>query len=237
MPESQGACGGAGETAEVFLPLGTALLSGALILALAGQASAGDTFDRLESLWTNLHSYQVTIVEHEVMGDQTSDHELLYEFEKPQHAKLEVVQGTRSGSVIEWDGGDRILAYKANMSFFKLHRGVHDHDMTSLRGNSILGPNMGDVLACFGEHREALREHDGPEIEGEATDEIELPYNDVSCPDDPVSDKGVTLDVLDVSKKTGLILMRRRYEGDQVVERWQLKDYKIDPGPGQAALR
>ena len=162
MPESQGACGGAGETAEVFLPLGTALLSGALILALAGQASAGDTFDRLESLWTNLHSYQVTIVEHEVMGDQTSDHELLYEFEKPQHAKLEVVQGTRSGSVIEWDGGDRILAYKANMSFFKLHRGVHDHDMTSLRGNSILGPNMGDVLACFGEHREALREHDGP---------------------------------------------------------------------------
>ena len=59
----------------------------------------------------------------------------------------------------------------------------------------------------------------------------------MSCPDDPVSDKGVTLDVLDVSKKTGLILMRRRYEGDQVVERWQLKDYKIDPGPGQAALR
>jgi hypothetical protein len=31
--------------------------------------------------------------------------------------------------------------------------------------------------------------------------------------------------------------MRRRYEGGQVVERWELKDYKIEPGPGQAALR
>jgi hypothetical protein len=87
---------------------------------------------------------------------------------------------------------------------------------------------MGDVLACFGQHRGELIERDGPPIDGEPTDELALPYADVTCPDDPATDREITLDVLDVSKRTGLVLMRKRYAGDAVVERWELKDYRID---------
>ena len=64
-----------------------------------------------------------------------------------------------------------------------------------------------------------------------------LPYLDVTCPDDSPSDRGVTLDVLDVSRRTGLIMERRRYEGETVVERWELKDYRIDSGLSDADLR
>ena len=213
------------------------LLSAVFVLAFASRASADDVFDRLESVWTNLHDYAVTIEEHEVMGSETSEHELRYEFAKPDHARLDVVQGTKSGSVILWNGGDRVTAYRRNMSFFKIHGGVKDHDLTSLRGNGVLSPNMGDLLACFGQHRSALREHDGPVVDGEATDELQLPYADVSCPDDSPADRAITLDVLVVSKKTGLILERKRYEGESVVERWDLKDYKIDSGDVQADLK
>ena len=199
-----------------------------MCLAFGVPAGAGDVFDRLQSVWLGLHEYSVTIDAHEVMGDQTDDHELFYEFEKPNHARLDVVNGTKSGSVILWNGGDRVTAYRKNLSFFKIHGSVHDHDLTSLRGNGILNPNMGDVLACFGEHRSDLIEREGPPIDGEPTDELALPYTDVTCPDDPASDREITLDVIDVSKRTGLVLMRKRYVGDEVVERWELKDYRID---------
>jgi outer membrane lipoprotein-sorting protein len=208
-----------------------------LALGRPATASAGDAFDRLEAFWAGLHDYAVTIEEHEVMGDQTSEHEIRYLFKKPNHARLDVVQGTKSGSVVLWNGGDRVTAYRRNMAFFKIHGGVKDHDLTSLRGNSVLSPNMGDLLACFGEHRSAIREHDGPVIDGDPTDEVALPYTDVSCPDDSPSDKSITLDVLDVSKRSGLILMRKRYEGDAVVERWELKDYRLNAGIPDSDLR
>ncbi len=201
-----------------------------LWLLLGVPAAAGDLFERLQSQWLGLHEYSVTIMAHEVMGDQSDEHELFYEFQKPDHARLDVVNGTKSGSVILWNGGDRVTAYRRNLSFFKIHGGVRDHDLTSLRGNGILNPNMGDVLACYGDHRSDLREREGPEIDGEATDEIALPYAGVTCPDDPESDRDVTLDELDISKKTGLVVMRKRYAGDTVVERWELKDYRIDSG-------
>jgi hypothetical protein len=207
------------------IALGAAILTGR-----ASPAGAQDAFDRLQLLWNGLHEYSVTIEEREVMGAQTSEHTLHYAFRKPNQARLDVVTGTKSGSTILWSGGDRVIAYHRNLSFFKMHGGVKDVDLTSLRGNSILSPNMGDLLACFGEHRAALIEREGPVIDGEPTDELALPYAGVSCPDDSPSDRNVTLDILDVSQHSGLILMRTRYEGEAVVERWVLKDYKIDSG-------
>jgi hypothetical protein len=210
------------------------LLSGAALALLAigpVRATSEDGFDRLEATWAHLHDYSVTIEAHEVLGTESDDHELRYMFRKPDHARLDVLAGTKSGSTIVWNGGDTVIAYRRNLSLFKMHGNVRQKDLTSLRGNSILSPNMGDIIACFEQHRDAIHEHDGPVVDGEATDEVALTYADISCPDDSPSDRGVTLDVIDVSKKTGLALLRRRYEGDEIVERWQLRDYKLDELP------
>jgi hypothetical protein len=188
-------------------------------------------------VWTGLHDYSVTIQEREVLGTQSSEHVLHYAFQKPSRARVDVISGTKSGTTIVWNGGDRVIAYRRNLSFFKKHGGVRDRDLTSLRGNSILSADLGDIVACFGEHRAALIERDGPSIEDEATEEVALPYTGVSCQDDSESDRAVTLDVLDLSRRTGLILMRTRYEGDEVVERWLLSDYRIDPGLTDADLQ
>ncbi len=197
-------------------------------LTLALPAGAEDSFDRLEANWNALHGYSVTIDAHEVLGAQTADSELHYTFTKPSHAELDVLAGNKSGSTILWDGGDRVVAFKRNMSFFKMHGSVRDRELTSLRGNSIVSPNLGDLIACFGAHRDALREREGPVIDGQETDELVLPYSGISCPDDSPADHAVTLDELDISRKSGLIVMRKRFEGDTMVERWELKDYKLD---------
>ncbi len=219
------------------------LLIGALValtpLMPAGAAPGTlPAFDRLQGMWDGIQDYSMTIDSHEVLGDQSAENEMRYMFKRPDHARLDIIGGHRSGSTIVWQGGNAVLAYWRRLALFKMHGDARDKNLTSLRGNGILGANMGDVIACFSANRELLREHDGPDVDGKPTDEIELPYQNVSCPDDPPVDRGtITLDVIDLDKQTGLALMRRRYQGEQVVERWDLSDYKINSGLGDDDLR
>jgi outer membrane lipoprotein-sorting protein len=218
------------------------LLGAFLVLALVPPAGAVTSslpaFDRLAATWDGIQDYTVTIEAHEVLGDESAESELHYAFRRPDHARLDVLRGLRSGSTMVWDGGDRVTAYKRGLSFFKMHGDVRDKNLTSLRGNGILNPNIGDVLACFAANKDQLREHEGPEIDGKPTDEIELPYRDVICPDDPPADRGaVTLDVVDVDRDSGLAVMRKRFVGDLVVERWELRDYQINSGLSDRDLR
>jgi outer membrane lipoprotein-sorting protein len=218
-------------------PLRRLIGSATLFLIATAPVAAGDGLTRLEATWAHLHDYSVTIEAHEVLGKESDEHELRYEFRKPDQARLDVLVGTKSGSTIVWNGGDHVIAYRKNFSLFKIHGSARQKDLTSLRGNSILSPNMGDLLSCFEEHRDAIHEHDGPVVNGEATDEISLSYANVVCPDDSAADRAVTADILDVSKKSGLILMRKRFEGDELVEQWELKDYKVDANVSDSDFR
>lgn len=210
------------------------------LLAFASSTSAGadSAFDRMQQAWNGVHDYSATIDSYEQLGTVSDQHEFFYAFRKPDRARLDIVKGPRSGATILWDGGGRVTAFKRSLSLFKLHADAWDKNLTTLRGNGILTSNMGDVVDCYGAHRAALREREGPVVDGEATDQIDLPYAGVACPDDPADDRGtVTLDTVDISKRTGLIVLRTRYAGDAVVERWEIKDYKVDTGIGDAEFR
>ena len=216
------------------------LLIGAVLVAwtaLPAGAGPGTAFDRLYDNWNRLHDYTVTIDSHEVLGDQISDNEMVYWFRKPDRARLDVLAGHQSGTTMVWAGGEDVTGYRRSLSLFKIHRDMHDKMLTSLRGNTILTPDLGAILDCFSKYRDRLREREGPSIDGEATSEITLPYADVSCPNDPVADRVVTADVLDLSKRTGYIVERKRFAGDDIVERWTLKDYKVDVGLADTDLK
>jgi hypothetical protein len=201
----------------------------------SGAASRPDaSLDRLQAAWTALDGYTVTIDAHEVSGDKTEDHELRYTFAKPGHARLDVVSGSAAGATVLWDGGDTVTAFRRGLSFFKLHVGLHDKRVTSLRGNGVLTPDLGVILGCYAAHRNAVSETDGPPVDGAETTELRLTYDGFQCPDDPPADRNVTLDVLDLSRSTGLVVERRRYEGDALVEKWDLKDYQIEAGAGES---
>lgn len=212
----------------------------ALALASPAGAVAGavPAFDRLQAYWAGIQDYSMTIEAHEVLGDASGEAELHYAFKRPDRARLDVIKGVHSGSTVVWDGGDRVTAYKRFFSLIKIHPDVHDDRITSLRGNGIQTGNLGDVLACFAAHRDALHQSPGPLIDGKATDEISLPYRNVDCPDDSAADRGtVTLDVIDIECDSGLVVMRKRYEGNLVVERWELSGYTINSGLGDGDLR
>lgn len=214
-------------------------LAFALVLAPASaRRESTPAFDRLETTWSTVTDYSMTIDAHEVLGDDSADNELHYAFKRPDRARLDVISGHQSGStVVLDDGGDTVTAYMRAFPLFKKHGSVRDKDLTSLRGNGILMSNIDNLIACFGAHRRELHQVAGPVVEGEPTDEVLLPYEHVTCDADPDADRGiVTLDAIDVARDTGLIVMRKRYVGAEVVERWEISDYKLNSGLGDDDL-
>ncbi len=210
-----------------------AVLAATLLVSPAAAAVDGvPAFDRLEAMWSVVTDYSMTIDAHEVLGDDSADSELHFAFKRPDRARLDVLKGNKSGSTVVLDsGGETVTAYMRAFPAFKKHGGARDKDLTSLRGNGILMSSVDNLIACFAAHRKKLRQFAGPTIGGFATDEIVLPYAHVTCMADSSDDLGkVTLDTIDIARGSGLILMRKRYAGREIVERWQLSDYKLNTG-------
>jgi hypothetical protein len=221
--------------------LGRFALAASFVVAVLAPAAAGvqtaPASERLENTWNGLTDYSMTIDAHEVLGDQAADSELHYAFKRPNQARLDVLKGLKSGSTMVLDGTDRVTGYYRRLSFFKTHGGAQDKNLTSLRGNGILNPNLGEIVSCFGAHRDELRQSQGPEVDGQPTDEIALPYEHVDCPSDSATDRGtITLDVLDISRD-GLVMERKRYAGSEAVETWMLSGYKLNSGLTDSDLR
>ena len=217
-----------------FCALAVALSPGPAFAAPGGAPA----FEHLETTWNGVTDYSMTIDAHEVLGVDSADSELHYAFKRPDRARLDVLKGNQSGStVVLDDDGDTVTAYMRAFPLFRKRGGVRDKDLTSLRGNGILMSNVGNLIACYGAHKDELRQFTGPSIDGEATDEVALPYAHVSCLADPDADRGtVTLDVIDIARDSGLIVLRNRYVGTEVVERWEITDYKINSGLGDDDL-
>ncbi len=215
---------------------------GAAILAVQGFdgvacAASQSATDRLAAAWARVHDYSVSIDAHEVLGSRTEDRQLRYAFEKPSQARLDLMSGDRRVASLVWSGGDQLVAYHPGLAFIRLRGNVHDRRFTSLRGNGVLTPNLGDIVACLEQRKQAIQEHPGPIIGGAQTQEIRLSYaTGDRCPDDPAVDGAITRDVFDVAL-SGVVVMRKRYEGEKLVESWDLHDYRINAGLPDSALK
>ena len=198
-------------------------------------ASAGapmpPAFAHLEATWNGISDYTMTIEAHEVLGQESADSELHYAFKKPNRARMDVIKGNNSGSTVYFEPPNKLTAYMRSFSVFKKHGEVREKDLTSLRGNSILNPNIGDVIACWSAHAGLMRQTEGPLVNGQQTDLISLPVAKITCPDDAAADRGVvTFDEIYIARDSGLIVMRKRYAGREILERWEITDYKLNTG-------
>lgn len=214
----------------------TAVLSAVLTSTISSNATAGAMLDRVAAQWSNVHDYSATIVSHEVLDGRREDRVLRYAFRKPEQARLDLLSGTKAVATIVWNGGDSVTAYRSGFSFFKLHGSARDPRFTSLRGNGVLTPNLGEIVACFQADANGVSERPGPVVTGEATTEIALDGAHAPCSADSAIDAHITRDVIDVSPD-GIVLARRRYEGPSLVEEWLVTQERINAGLDDALFR
>jgi hypothetical protein len=200
-------------------------------LALAG------AFAALQNEWSHIRDYTVNVEAHEVIDGRAFTDVLRYAYRRPDRARLEITSGAQRGSVVIWNGDDRATAYRRGLSFLKLRFGVKDRRVTSARGNGILTPNFDTIIRCFEAHPQSISESPGPAIDGDATTAITLTRDGFACPEDSTLDHDLTRDVLYVSNRTHLPLLRERYAGSARVEAWKLTNLKINSGLTDRDLR
>jgi len=202
-----------------------------LVATLAAALSA------LTLEWSHVQDYSLTIDAREFRQGRSQQEILRYSYRRPNRARLEILDGPQRGAVVVWFGDERATAYRRGLRLFKLRLAPSDERVTSLRGNGVLTPSFDALLACFADHRSRVTEGPGPRVDGIPTVAIALEYAGFMCPTDSPFDRDVTRDVLYVSSKTNLPVLRERYAAEQLVERWELRDLRLNSGLTDSVFR
>jgi hypothetical protein len=184
--------------------------------------------DALAKRWASIDDYTATIVAHEVDGDRVEDRTMHFWFRKPDRAKLQMIGGGGPSSVLLWKGGSNV---RVKVGFFTLSFDLHSSTINSIRGNTMLRPDLTSTLACFQSHRDAVKEATGPEVGGKPTHTLTLAIpGGLGCPGDSATDHDVDRDVLTLRDDDNLVVLRERYVGPSVVEHWELHDVRTNVG-------
>jgi len=206
------------------------LLSGIPVLAFALatiRASAASTpaIAAFDQAFSKVNDYTVTVQAHEVKGDRTQDRTYHYFFKRPNMAKTDIVAGDGSGSGGVWKGGNTVKGH-LRIAFITVGKTVdlHDGKATSLRGYTIPDGLIQNEVDKYKEIKGELTQGPGPEINGTATEAIELKIAD------PSAYGGITRAVIYLSKTTHFPVRQVRFEGDKIVADETFTDLKTNVG-------
>jgi outer membrane lipoprotein-sorting protein len=195
------------------------------VVPLSAPAATTPAISAFDEAFAKVNDYTVTVKAHEVKGDQTQDRVYHYAFKRPNLAKTDIVQGDKAGSGGVWNGGTQVHGH-IRLAFLTVGRRVdlHDPQATSLRGYTIPEGLVQNEVDNYKDIKGELTQRSGPEIDGIATDEIDLKIADPSAND------GITSAKLFLNKQTHWPVRQVRYEGDKIVADETFLDLKTNVG-------
>lgn len=208
------------------------LLFGIPVLALTltlipriAPAATTPAITAFDQAFSKVNDYTVTVRAHETKGDRVQDRTYNYWFKKPNLAKTLIIAGDGNGSGGVWNGGDKVSGHQGGMlSFVHLKVDLHDGRATSLRGYTIPEGLLQNEVDKFTQVKGDLTQRGGPEIDGVATDQIDLKVADPSAND------GVTRMTIYLNKQTHFPVRQVRWAGDKIVADETFLDLKTNVG-------
>jgi outer membrane lipoprotein-sorting protein len=200
----------------------------ALALTVAPRSAPAETAPAItafDEAFAKVNDYTVTVRAHEVKGDRVQDRTYHYWFKRPNLAKTLIVSGDGNGSGGVWNGGDKVSGHQGGMlSFIHLKVDLHDPRATSLRGYTIPEGLLQNEVDKYREIKGTLTQRNGPEVDGAATDEVDLTIADPSANDN------ITRASMYLSKQTHFPVRQVRWEGDKIVADDFFTDLKTNVG-------
>src|SRR5579872_6609274 len=209
---------------RLLLSIPVLALSFALV-QLCAPAAGTPAITAFDEAFAKVNDYTVTVRSHEVKGDRVQDRTYHYWFKRPSLAKTLIVSGDGNGSGGVWNGGDQVSGHQGGiLAFIHLKVGLHDSRATSLRGYTIPQGLLQNEVDKYKDTKGDLSQRPGPEINGVATDEIDLKVADPSAGD------GVTSAKLFLEKQTHWPVRQVRYIGEKIVADESFSDLKTNVG-------
>ncbi len=195
------------------------------LVPLPAPAATTPAITAFDEAFAKVNDYTVTVTAHEVKGDRVQDRTYHYWFKRPNLAKTLIVSGDGSGSGGVWNGGNQVSGHQGGMlAFIHLKVDLHDSRATSLRGYTIPEGLLQNEVDKYKDTKGDLSQRPGPEINGVATDEIDLKVAD------PSSGDGTTSAKIFLDKQTHWPVRQVRYVGDKIVADESFSDLKTNVG-------
>jgi hypothetical protein len=185
-------------------------------------STAAPALDAFASAWSKIGAYSATLAVHETAGKSVQDRTYAFTFQKPSNATIVITKGAGRGGKVAWSGGDSVIGSPPGLfSRMKIHLGISDARVTSLRGDTVAMASFAWLLDHFRRTPGRKTETPGPPVDGNATTVVWLAVAD------PSADEGLTQEVLVIANATDLPVSARGYIGPDVVKEVHYSDMSV----------
>lgn len=209
--------------------IATTMLSALLLSTIARAENSAPAIAEFNKVFAATNDYTATIHSHETMGTRSQDRFYNYSFMKPHFAKTLIVSGDGAGSGAVWSGGDTVSGHQGGiLSGLHLTVSIHDARATSLRGYTIPDGLLQNIVARYATVPGTLTQSAGGKLGGMMTDRLDLKASD------PVSNSGISEQILYLSQETHWPVRQILYAGSQIVLDQSVSDLKTNVGLTQA---
>lgn len=182
----------------------------------------------LKAKWDQVQDYHCKMRSRNRLGDQKDEKKTEFWFKRPHQVRMLVTDGEKKGSTLTRDANGKIKGKTGGLlGVVSVTLGEDDERITNLRGRKFYLADFGTILKEF--------------VEGSAKGRklTALPdetFNNVLCSVLEMSGKdprsAVTRDLIYVDKENGLILCRKQYEGNTLVNEVAWWDIEVNVGLG-----
>jgi outer membrane lipoprotein-sorting protein len=201
----------------------------ALFLAVPGfsqDASPENLLNGLKDKWASIQDYHCKLRSRNRLGDQKDEKKMEFWFKQPQQIRTEILDGEKKGSVLTRDADGKIKGKKGGvLGLVSVTLGEDDERIRNLRGRKFYYADWGSVVKeYFAYHKEGCKFTVLPDEK----------FNGVPChvlqADLTKPKERVTRDQIWVDAKNNLILCRKQFEGEVLVNEVAWWDIELNTG-------
>ena len=212
------------------MTLSRTILVTALVLATSvayGQAPTPESLlNSLKTKWTSIQDYQSMMRSRNRLGDLKDEKKFLFSFKKPHQVRTEVTEGDKKGSVLTRDATGKIRGKKGGvLGIVAITLSEDDERVTNLRGRKFYLADWGSVIKEY---------FDAANKGWKLTLLPDEKFNESDCyvlqAEGRDSRSPVTRDVIYIDKANSLILCRKQYEGQTLVNEVVWWDIHLNVG-------
>jgi outer membrane lipoprotein-sorting protein len=205
------------------------LITAGLTVAAYGQSPSPESLlNGLKSKWGSIQDYHCKLRSRNRLGELKDEKKLDFYFKRPHQVRTEVLDGDKKGSVLTRDAAGTIRGKKGGvLGIVAVTLADDDERVSNLRGRKFYYADWGTVIKEYFDMAKGgwkLSSLPDEQFNNVACAVIEATGRD--------SKSAVTRDVIYVDKQNSLILCRKQFEGNVLVNEVVWWDIQLNAGLG-----
>lgn len=200
-----------------------------MVVTIPVQAQqAEEILKGLKAKWDQVQDYHCMMRSRNRLGDKKDEKKTEFWFKRPHQVRMLVTEGEKKGSTLTRDANGKIKGKTGGLlGVVSVTLGEDDERITNLRGRKFYLADWGSVLKEFFEGSKKRWKYQVLPDES---------FNNVACTVLEMTGKdassAVTRDVIYVDKENNLILCRKQFEGNTLVNEVVWWDIQLNTGLG-----